>query len=72
MRTFHLIRNEDVSGVSGVGVVAEGVVFSDGVTVLRWKTMQGSTAIYSSVEHLLAIHGHGGATVVEFTDEVTS
>lgn len=30
MRRFELHREEDVSGVSGTGVVAEGVAFSDG------------------------------------------
>ena len=30
MRNFNLIRHIDVSGLSGTGVVAEGVVFSDG------------------------------------------
>jgi hypothetical protein len=28
MKKFHLFRNKDYSGVSGVGVVAEGVEFS--------------------------------------------
>ena len=36
MRVFALIRDVDVSGVSGTGVVAEGVQFSDGTCVLRW------------------------------------
>jgi hypothetical protein len=35
MRLFLLIRNEDVSGVSGTGIVAEGVEFSDGTVAMR-------------------------------------
>jgi len=61
-RVFRLIRTEDVSGVSGTGIVADGVVFPDGVTVLRWRTVGGSTAIYDSVESVERIHGHDGST----------
>src|SRR4051794_16547249 len=33
---FELHRDQDISGVSGVGVVAEGVAFTDGTVALRW------------------------------------
>jgi hypothetical protein len=59
-----LYRREDVSGVSGTGPVAEIGRFSDGVCAMRWLTATASTAIYSSLEELIAIHGHGGATEV--------
>lgn len=67
-RRFVLRRIEDVSGVSGVGIVAEGVVFSDGIAVLRWTVALSSTAVYASIEELEAIHGHNGATRVEWID----
>lgn len=67
-RRFVLRRIEDVSGVSGVGIVAEGCVFSDGIAVLRWAVALRSTAVYSSIEELEAIHGHNGATRVEWID----
>ena len=63
-RLFVLRRTNDVSGVSGLGDVAEGVVFSDGVTVLRWNRAGGSTAVYDSLERMEAIHGHDGGTQV--------
>lgn len=66
MRLFYLLRLEDETGISGVGRVAEGVCFSDGVCVLRWLTMNGSTAVYDSAADLEAIHGHGGKTVLEW------
>lgn len=67
MRLFHLVRNEDESGVSGTGTVAEGVQFTDGACALRWLTFITSTAFYNSVEDLIAIHGHGGGrTLVEW------
>jgi len=65
-RVFQLVRAEDVSGVSGTGVVADGVVFPDGVTVLRWRTAGGSTAVYGSVEDVERIHGHDGKTILRW------
>lgn len=68
MRLFKLVRSEDVSGVSGTGAVAEGVVFTDGTVVLRWLGVRTSTGIYKSLEMMLEVHGHEGATVVEWVD----
>jgi hypothetical protein len=65
MRTFHLQRNEDVSGVSGTGVVAEGIQFSSGTVVVAWIVGDHrSLEIHNSIEDCDAIHGHGGKTVV--------
>jgi len=36
MRRFLLVRDCDPSGVSGTGIVAEGVQFSDGTAVMHW------------------------------------
>lgn len=63
-RRFRLERDVDVSGVSGAGVVADGVVFSDGVTVVRWRGARRSTVVWDSLDDVEAIHGHGGATRV--------
>lgn len=67
MRTFKLIRLRDVSGISGEGAVAEGVTFQDGTAVVHWLSETPSINIYRSMEELLHIHGHEGATHVEFT-----
>jgi hypothetical protein len=64
MRLFRLHRIEDVSGVSGIGIVAEGVVFSDGTVALRWLTETSSTAVYDSIEDARAVHGHDGKTEI--------
>ncbi len=69
MRTFHLLRLEDESGVSGTGVVAEGVRATDMRCVLFWLTEPGAMGIYRSIEELLAIHGHGGKTQVLWLGE---
>lgn len=68
-RTFKVIRNTDVSGVSGAGHVADGVLFGDGTTVLRWRSEHRSTAVYADFETMEAVHGHNGATVFEFNDQ---
>lgn len=64
MRNFVLRRDEDVNGVSGVGVVAQGVEFTDGTVAMRWMGSLRSTAIYNSIEDVEAIHGHEGRTRV--------
>lgn len=62
MRLFQLHRDEDETGISGTGVVAEGVEFSDGRCAMRWLTGVSSTAVYDSAADLATIHGHGGRT----------
>lgn len=69
MRRFLLQRDEDASGVSGVGTVAEGVEFSDGSCAMRWRTDTASTAVYASAEDLVTIHGHEGRTRLVWLDE---
>src|SRR5262245_23447918 len=66
MRLFELHRAVDPTGTSGTGVVAQGCEFDDGTAILPWLTAKTSTAWYASVEDVVAIHGHNGATVVVF------
>jgi hypothetical protein len=61
-QVIHLERDEDVSGVSGTGVVAYGLLCGDGTVLLHWDTVVKSDVVYRSVEDLLAIVGHGGRT----------
>lgn len=61
---FVLRRTVDVSGISGTGDVAEGIQFSDGTCVLRWKSDKPSTAIYGSIDDLKKIHGHAGSSEI--------
>jgi hypothetical protein len=71
VRRFLLLRVEDVSGVSGTGTVAEGVVFSSGSAVLSWRSQIRSMTVYDSIDDLLAIHGHEGRSRIEWLDPVT-
>lgn len=68
MRLFVLVRAEDVSGVSGTGVVAEGVEFTDGTVVMRWLRRPYSVAFYASIRDVMAVHGHGGKTRVKWLE----
>lgn len=71
-RRFLLVRDEDVTGVSGVGVVAQGVHFVDvDVVALHWASEWPTSVVFhnrgiASVEH---VHGHGGRTRIEWLDE---
>lgn len=62
MRLFRLERDLDITGVSGVGVVAEGVEWSDGTATVRWLGDYPSTVVWSSLADAEVVHGHGGAT----------
>lgn len=69
-RRFQLERVQDVTGVSGEGLVAHGVVWPDGEVTLRWAAPPFQTTVHHvSVESVLAIHGHGGATQLAWLDE---
>jgi hypothetical protein len=68
-RRFVLNRLEDETGISGTGIVAEGVEFSDGTAAMRWISAHTSTAVYASMAEIEAIHGHNGKTRVDFIDE---
>jgi hypothetical protein len=58
----------DVSGVSGIGHVADGITFYDGTTVVYWRTVVASLVIFKDLESMIKIHGHGGTTSIEWVD----
>jgi hypothetical protein len=67
MRLFNLVREEDDSGVSGTGIVAEGVEFSNGRVSLTWlKSHLGMVGNYDNITVVTKVHGHGGKTRVEW------
>jgi hypothetical protein len=66
LRVFHLVRDEDISGVSGIGHVAVGVVFPSGRVVLEWLGVDRSFEILDDLDHVERIHGHGGKTRIVF------
>lgn len=64
MRLFELHRDVDSSGVSGTGVVAQGVEFDNGQCAMSWLSQWQSVAIYPDITVLENIHGHNGNTRV--------
>lgn len=58
MRRFVMHREQDASGVSGTGLVLEGVLFSTGVVVIHWLTPppRGSISVFDSLDQFLTIH----------------
>lgn len=67
-RRFVLERIEDESGVSGTGIVAEGVEFSTGQCALSWLSMNSSVGVYPNIKALERVHGHDGKTLVKWID----
>jgi hypothetical protein len=69
-RRFHLVRNVDESGVSGTGVVAEGVLFSNGVVAVQWTSQWPTSVVFHErgLESVIAVHGHNGHTHVHWID----
>jgi hypothetical protein len=68
MRRFTLVREEDVSGTSGIGVVAEGVEFSNGQVAIHWISQMESVNVYGNVKVLDKLHGHEGRTKIVWMD----
>jgi hypothetical protein len=74
LRRFELHRHEDVTGVSGAGVVASGVWWPEAdVVALRWHSEWPTSVVFherglASVE---AVHGHGGSTELVWLDPAT-
>jgi hypothetical protein len=73
MRTFEMVRDTDVTGLSGTGVVAEVVEFSDGTVAMRWlddgvseanrdRGVRATTVLHESLQSVTALHGHNGMT----------
>ena len=69
VRRFVLVRDRDLTGVSGIGVVAEGAMFSNGLSIIRWLREPHAVGMYQTVSDLIAVHGHGGATQIQFIDQ---
>lgn len=70
MKRFRVRRHVDVSGVSGVGLVAEGIEFTDGTVVIRWLGSYPSTVVWPSLYAAIAVHGHNGSTEIEWVGGV--
>lgn len=68
MKLFRLVREIDYSGISGTGIVAEGVEFDTGVVVMQWCVAErpSSIAVFGDMADVRELHGHRGATRIEY------
>ncbi len=62
---YSLERDEDVSGVSGTGRVADVVEFPNGKVVVAFRSEIPSVIVYDSLDDVRTIHGHDGKTRLE-------
>ena len=73
IRTFTVCRNYDETGVSGEGVVIEGVIMATGQCVLHWlyPPPRGGISIFDSLDDFLKVHvlpHPDNKTVITFED----
>jgi hypothetical protein len=69
-KVFYLVRIEDPSGVSGTGIVAEGVQFSQGDCMVKWASDWPSFNWYpKGWQSTGAVHSHGGKTKIVWADD---
>ncbi len=63
-RVYQLVRKQDISGVSGTGIVAYATEYPNGMVTVCWviKPEYPSVVLYQSLDAAIAIHGHNGAT----------
>lgn len=62
----YLDRDEDVSGTSGTGSVAEFVISSDGRVAIFWPVGIGQ---FPSLQAAIDVHGHQGKTRFVILDD---
>jgi hypothetical protein len=68
IRRFHFVRSEDLSGVSGTGIVGEGCELSNGKIIFSWLSNLGSVAVYDNIKTFLTVHGHEGRGSIRWID----
>ena len=71
--SFTVYRQQDETGVSGEGVVIEGVVMATGQCVVHWlyPTPRGSIAIFDSISDFATVHikpHPGNETIITYED----
>jgi len=66
VKRFVLNRKKDESGVSGTGIVADGVQFPCGKCVLCFRMEPHSVIVFNSISEVEQVHGHNGKTLIEW------
>ena len=73
IKTFTVARQSDETGVSGTGVVIEGVVLATGQCIVHWlyPPPRGGIAIFDSMNDFIKVHIEphpGNKTIITFQD----
>jgi len=73
IRTFTVCRQKDETGVSGEGVVIEGVELASGHCIIHWlyPPPRGGIAIFDSLQDFLKVHVKphpSNKTIITFED----
>ena len=55
-RVFKMVRNADETGVSGIGVVADGIEFPNGMVSVCWRSKTPSVNVYRSFVEFKHVH----------------
>ena len=64
VRVGHIMRHEDVHGVSGVGKVADVFEATNGKCMVVWISAHASVNVYDHIKDVETTHSHGGKTLV--------
>jgi len=73
IRTFTVCRINDESGVSGTGIVIEGITLATGQCVVHWlyPAPRGSIAMFDSISDFATVHikpHPGNETIITYED----
>ncbi len=73
IQTFTVARQSDETGVSGEGVVIEGVLLATGQCIAHWlyPRPKGSIAIFDSMNDFITVHikpHPGNRTIITYDD----
>ena len=58
IRSFTVFRESDETGISGEGVVIEGVKLATGQAIIHWlyPTPRGGIAVFDSMDDFIKVH----------------
>lgn len=69
IRPFQLIREQDPTGVSGTGIVAQGCYFPVvNKAVVCWVGKHRSVVVWDDLNSMMKVHGHGGLTQIRWIE----
>ena len=73
IRTFTVCRLNDETGISGTGIVIEGITLATGQCVVHWlyPAPRGSIAIFDSISDFTTVHikpHPGNETIITYED----